>query len=109
PFWDTHKDNFNRLKRDLLPPFDIGVSALLDDLGQRGMLDSTLVVVMGEFGRTPKIGQVVMNGATDASGRDHWPHAYTVLAAGGGVRGGRAYGASDARGAYVIDGWVSPP
>jgi uncharacterized protein (DUF1501 family) len=64
---------------------------------------------MGEFGRTPRIGQVIMNAATNASGRDHWPHAYTVLVAGGGVAGGRVYGASDARAAYVSDAPVSPP
>jgi hypothetical protein len=109
PFWDTHKDNFNRLKGALLPPLDEGLSALLDDLADRGLLDSTLVVVLGEFGRTPRVGQVVMNGATDKAGRDHWPHAYTTLLVGGGVRGGRVHGASDARGAYVIDGPVSPP
>jgi hypothetical protein len=109
PFWDTHKDNFNTLKNKLLPPVDVGLSAFLDDLHDRGLLASTLVLVMGEFGRTPRIGQVVMNGATDAAGRDHWPHAYTVLAAGAGVRGGRAYGATDGRAAYVIDGPVSPP
>src|SRR5262249_42927937 len=91
PFWDTHKDNFNRLKKALVPPLDVGLSALLDDLGGRGLLESTLVLGMGEFGRTPKIGQVVMNAATDKAGRDHWPHAYTVLTAGGGIRGGRAF------------------
>lgn len=109
PFWDTHKDNFNTLKSKLLPPVDVGLSAFLEDLAGRGLLESTLVLVMGEFGRTPRIGQVVMNGATDKAGRDHWPHAYTVLAAGGGVRGGRVYGASDDRAAYVVDGPVSPP
>jgi uncharacterized protein (DUF1501 family) len=109
PFWDTHKDNFNRLKRDLVPPFDAGLSALLADLDGRGLLASTLVVVLGEFGRTPRIGQVVMNDATDRAGRDHWPHAYTTLLAGGGVRGGRVLGASDHRGAFVRDGPVSPP
>ena len=109
PFWDTHKDNFNSLKNKLLPPLDESVSALLDDLDQRGLLESTLVLVMGEFGRTPRIGQVVMNGATDKAGRDHWPHAYTVLAAGGGICGGRVYGASDDRAAYVTDDPVTPP
>jgi hypothetical protein len=109
PFWDTHKDNFNRLKRALLPPVDGGLSAFLEDLHLRGLLESTLVVVMGEFGRTPRIGQVIMNGATDKAGRDHWPHAYTVLLAGGGVRGGQVYGASDNRAAYVRDAPVSPP
>jgi uncharacterized protein (DUF1501 family) len=73
------------------------------------MLQRTLLVVMGEFGRTPKIGRVVMNSATDSSGRDHWPHAYTVLLAGGGIRGGQVYGASDERAAYVAEKPVSPP
>lgn len=109
PFWDTHRDNFVTLREKLIPPVDRGLSALLADLAERGMLDSTLVVVMGEFGRTPKIGRVVMNTATNASGRDHWPHAYSVLLAGGGVRGGRVYGASDERAAYVKDSPVSPP
>jgi hypothetical protein len=109
PFWDTHKDNFNALKHKLLPPLDEGLSALLHDLHQRGLLASTLVLVMGEFGRTPRIGQVVMNAATDKAGRDHWPHAYTVLAAGGGVRGGSVHGATDSRAAYVRDDPVTPP
>lgn len=109
PFWDTHQDNFNTLKEKLIPPVDTGLSALLDDLNQRGLLDETLVVVMGEFGRTPRIGRVVMNAATDASGRDHWPHAYSILLAGGGIRGGQVYGASDNRAAYVTDNPVSPP
>lgn len=109
PFWDTHRDNFVTLREKLIPPVDRGLSALLVDLQERGLLDSTLVVVMGEFGRTPKIGRVVMNAATNASGRDHWPHAYSVLLAGGGVRGGQVYGASDDRAAYVTDSPVSPP
>ncbi|MFO0952570.1 MAG: DUF1501 domain-containing protein [Isosphaeraceae bacterium] len=109
PFWDTHKDNFRSLRERLLPPVDIGLSTLFDDMAARGLLDETLVLVMGEFGRTPRIGQVVMNAATDREGRDHWPHAYTVLAAGGGVRGGLVHGASDDRAAYVVDGPVSPP
>jgi hypothetical protein len=109
PFWDTHKDNFNSLKHKLLPPLDVGLSALLDDLHQRGLLETTLVVVMGEFGRTPRIGQVVMNAATDKAGRDHWPHTYSVLVAGGGVRGGTVHGASDSRAAYVRDDPVTPP
>jgi Protein of unknown function (DUF1501) len=90
--WDTHGQNFAKLKNQLLPPFDAGFSALLTDLVDRGLLERTLVVVMGEIGRTPKIN----NGA----GRDHWEHCYTVLLAGGGVKGGFIYGASDRRGAY---------
>ena len=73
--WDTHGQNFARLKDQLLPPFDLGFSALLDDLAARGLLERTLVVAMGEIGRTPKI-----NGN---AGRDHWEHCYTVLFAGG--------------------------
>jgi uncharacterized protein (DUF1501 family) len=109
PFWDTHKDNFNSLKNKLLPPFDQSFSALLDDLDSRGILDETLVVVMGEFGRTPRIGRVVMNAATDASGRDHWPNAYSVILAGAGIKGGQVYGSTDNRAAYVTDKPVSPP
>ncbi len=109
PFWDTHRDNFSSLKTRLMPPTDQGLSALLEDLAGRGLLDSTLVVVMGEFGRTPRIGRIVMNSATDATGRDHWPHAYSVLMAGGGIRGGQVYGASDDRGAYVERDPVTPP
>lgn len=109
PFWDTHKDNFNSLKNKLLPPFDQAFPALLDDLEGRGLMDDTLVVVMGEFGRTPRVGRVVMNAATDASGRDHWPGAYSVLVAGGRTRKGTVYGASDNHAAYVVDKPVSPP
>lgn len=109
PFWDTHKDNFNTLKHQLLPPVDVGLAAFLEDLDARGLLANTLVLVMGEFGRTPRIGQVIMNAATDGSGRDHWPHAYTVLAAGAGIRGGSLHGASDDRAAYVRSAGVAPP
>ncbi len=109
PFWDTHKDNFSTLKEQLIPPLDRGLSALLVDLDQRGMLERTLVVVMGEFGRTPRIGRVVMNAATNSSGRDHWPFAYSILLAGGGVRGGQVYGASDRLAASVADAPVTPP
>ena len=82
------------------PSFDRSFSALLDDLDDRGLLDETLIVVAGEFGRTPKINAT--------SGRDHWAHCYTQLLAGGGVRGGQIYGASDATGAYVHDSPVTP-
>jgi hypothetical protein len=90
--WDTHGGNFAKLKNELLPPFDLGFSQLLTDLDDRGLLQRTLVVVMGEIGRTPKI-----NGG---AGRDHWEHCYTVLFAGGGTKGGFVYGASDKYGAY---------
>jgi hypothetical protein len=98
--WDTHKDNFPTLKNSRLPNTDVAVSALLEDLHERGLLDETLVIWCGEFGRTPKINR-------DA-GRDHWPQCYTVLMAGGGLRGGIVYGASDPTGAFPKDNPVRP-
>jgi Protein of unknown function (DUF1501) len=108
PFWDTHNHNFRSLKDRLAPRFDQSFSALLEDLDARGLLETTLIVVTGEFGRTPKIGQIVQNGMTEKTGRDHWPHAFTVLLAGGGVRGGQAYGETNPIGAFVRDRPVSP-
>ena len=99
--WDTHTDNFRKLKNQLLPPLDRGLSALLDDLGQRGLSKRTLLVVMGEFGRTPRINK--------AAGRDHWHHCYSVLLAGGGVKPGRVLGQSDRNGAYPLRGRVCTP
>jgi uncharacterized protein (DUF1501 family) len=98
--WDTHKDNFNALKNRLVPPMEQAFAALLDDLDERGLLDTTLVVWMGEFGRTPKIN-------ADA-GRDHWPGCYTMVLAGGGIRGGQVIGASDSTGAYPKDRPTTP-
>jgi hypothetical protein len=98
--WDTHKNSFNRLKDHLLPHFDRGLSALLDDLQSRGLLDETLVVWMGEFGRTPKLNK--------QAGRDHWGFCQSVLMAGGGVRGGLVHGSSDAHAAYAAETPVSP-
>jgi uncharacterized protein (DUF1501 family) len=86
-----------------LPCLDQAVSALLEDLDQRGLLESTLVVVVGEFGRTPKI-----DNHGGYPGREHWPHAFSALLAGGGIRGGNVYGASDKTGAYVQDRPASP-
>lgn len=107
PFWDTHHDNFGRLKK-LTPIFDRAFSAFLADLQTRGLLDSTLVVALGEFGRTPKVGQFTQNNATEKTGRDHWPHAFTALVAGGGVPGGHIFGATDRLGGYVTDKPVTP-
>ncbi len=90
--WDTHRDNFDQHKTDLLPPADRSLAALIEDLDERGLLESTLVVALGEFGRTPRI-----NGT---AGRDHWPDCYTILLAGGGIRGGTVFGASDAHGTF---------
>jgi hypothetical protein len=98
--WDTHLDNFGRLKSRLVPPMEQAFAALLDDLSERGLLDTTLVIWMGDFGRTPTINK-------DA-GRDHWPQCYTVVMAGGGVRGGQLIGASDKIGAYPSERPVSP-
>jgi len=95
--WDTHSDNFPRLKNTLLPGIDIGVSALLDDLGERDMLDDVLVILVGEFGRSPSI---TKNGDNPVPGRNHWAPCYTGLFAGGGVRGGQVIGKSDANGGY---------
>lgn len=90
--WDTHENNFGMLRDVLLPQLDQGFGTLLRDLQQRGLLDTTLVVWMGEFGRTPQI-----NGNKNP-GRDHWPNAMSVVMAGGGVKGGQAVGATDERG-----------
>ncbi|MBX3440069.1 MAG: DUF1501 domain-containing protein [Planctomycetaceae bacterium] len=108
PHWDTHHDNFAKLKSNLCPPFDRGLAAFVADLQERGLLETTLVVALGEFGRTPKIGLVTQNGMTEPTGRDHWPHAFTALAAGGGVRGGQVYGATTPNGGYVADKPVTP-
>jgi len=83
--WDTHDNNFVKLKERLLPPLDRGVSALLDDLENLGLLDETLVVMAGEFGRTPKIS---LTAGAKIPGRDHWPQVYTAFFAGAGVQGG---------------------
>ncbi len=89
--WDTHKDNFNQLKNRLVPPMEQAFTALLDDLQERGLFSQTLVIWMGDFGRTPKIN-------ADA-GRDHWPQCYSMVLGGGGIRGGMVVGESDSMGA----------
>jgi hypothetical protein len=93
--WDTHTNNFGILRDDKLPQFDRTFTALLEDLDRTGLLDETLVVVMSEMGRTPRVNA--------RGGRDHWTHCYSVVFAGAGVRGGTVYGASDAQAAYVKD------
>lgn len=100
PCWDSHAIEAQRLKTVLCPPADQALSALLEDLESRGLLQETLVVVMSEFGRTPR-----MNGS---GGRDHWGHVFSVALAGGGIRGGTVHGASDAIGGYPHEGRVSP-
>ena len=100
PCWDSHRDEPNRLKKVLMPPLDQSLTALLADLETRGMLDETLVVVMAEFGRTPKLNRV--------AGRGHWGYVFSIAMAGGGIRGGMVHGASDRKGAHPKDGRVEP-
>jgi hypothetical protein len=103
--WDTHGDNFNQLKKRLLPITDLAVPTLLEDLEARGLLDETLVVWMGEFGRSPKVQNTAKFGP---DGRDHWPNCYTVLFAGGGTIAGAIHGSSDRIGAFPAADPVSP-
>ena len=98
--WDTHWNNFTAHKDDLVPPFDRAFHALMTDLDAAGKLDETLVVVAAEFGRSPKI-------TRSNSGREHWPDCFSVLFAGGGIKGGQVYGETDADGKEVKDKPVS--
>jgi hypothetical protein len=104
--WDTHVSNFPRLRDQLLPPLDRAVSALLDDLEVRGLLDETLVVMLGEFGRTPKITELKPG---DVPGRDHWPAVFPAVFAGAGVVGGQVIGKSDRLGAHAVTRTFGPP
>jgi hypothetical protein len=107
PHWDTHFNNNRRLREELLPPFDQCFSAFLEDLAQRGLLDSTLVVCTGEFGRTPRFGQFTGNGVNE-TGRDHWSQCYSLVIAGGVMPGGRIVGRSDRFAAYPSDDPITP-
>jgi len=98
--WDAHENVFGRLKNDLIPPADQAFATLIDDLSDRGLLDETMVISMGEFGRTPKI--------NSHAGRDHWPNCYSVVLAGGAIRGGITFGSSDKLGAYPDTDAVTP-
>ncbi|HEY2414818.1 MAG TPA: DUF1501 domain-containing protein [Pirellulaceae bacterium] len=100
PCWDSHAKETERLKNVLIPPMDAAFATLLDDLSVRGMLDDTLILCLSEFGRTPRFNA--------RAGRDHWGHVFSVAMAGGGIRGGMVYGASDRMGAYPKDGLVRP-
>jgi hypothetical protein len=100
PCWDSHTAEASRLRTVLMPPTDQALSALIEDLEARGMLDETLVVCMSEFGRSPRL--------DGGGGRGHWGYVFSVALAGGGVRGGQAYGSSDRIGAYPRDGRVRP-
>jgi hypothetical protein len=100
PVWDTHWDNYAHLRNRLMPPADQALAALLNDLAMRGLLDETLIICMGEFGRSPRINA--------KGGREHWPHVQSVLLAGAGIQGGSVYGASDRIGAYPADCPATP-
>ncbi|MDA1018514.1 MAG: DUF1501 domain-containing protein, partial [Planctomycetota bacterium] len=93
--WDTHVDNFGLMKGTLLPPMDLAVSTLLDDLRDRGLLDTTLVAIFGEFGRTPRINA--------NAGRDHWDKAFSVMLAGGGLKSGVVVGSTTRAGDVPLD------
>jgi hypothetical protein len=97
--WDTHRNNFPMLREWRCPVFDTAVAALLEDLASRGLLESTLVIAIGEFGRSPRIGAATTNNV-GPGGRDHWPSCYSCLLAGGGIPGGQVFGASDRYGAF---------
>ena len=97
--WDTHSDNDKRHKEKMVPGLDQSLPVLLADLKQRGLLETTVVIVMGEFGRSPH--------HNSKAGRDHWPHCWSLAIGGGGIRGGQVVGASDQRGAYVADRMIS--
>ncbi|MFO0869060.1 MAG: DUF1501 domain-containing protein [Pirellulales bacterium] len=99
--WDTHGSNFKKLRNPLLPQFDAACGTLLTDLAQRGLLERTVVAVLGDFGRTPKINN-------NDAGRDHWNFCYSILFAGGGFQPGLVYGASDRHGAFPADRPVTP-
>lgn len=104
--WDTHVGNFPRLRDHLLPPLDQAVSTLIDDLKVRGLLDETLIVMLGEFGRTPRIHELTPGAVP---GRDHWPAVFPAVFAGGGVVGGQVIGKSDRLGAYPLSKPFGPP
>ncbi len=99
--WDSHRMNCEALREDLIPPFDVALHALVTDLEQTGELDETLVVVAGEFGRTPRI-------TLTTAGREHWPHCFSVMLFGGGIRRGQVYGSSDHHAGYPASNPVSP-
>jgi hypothetical protein len=105
--WDTHGNNFNCLKTDLLPRFDQCYSALIEDLSQRGLLGSTLVMLTSEMGRKPKIGDP-RSGGTTGAGRDHWTACQSVVLAGGGIQGGQTYGKTDEFAEYPVEKVMGP-
>ncbi len=106
--WDTHAANFGPLRNLHCPKLDSGLSALLEDLDERGLLKETLVVALGEFGRSPRLGVSTSGNSNSPDGRDHWPYCYTALVAGAGVSRGAVYGKSDATGSSPSENPVHP-
>ncbi|MAD80857.1 MAG: DUF1501 domain-containing protein [Pirellulaceae bacterium] len=106
--WDVHKGLTKRLKDQSSPMLDAGLSALIDDLDQRGMLEETMIVAVGEFGRSPERGVSTSGNDNSSDGRDHWPYCYTALVAGGGIRRGYVHGESDKTGSAPVDNPVHP-
>ncbi len=98
--WDHHTNIFKTLKGEFMTKFDQGLAALIEDLGERGLLENTMVIALGEFGRTPKVNK--------DGGRDHWPHAMSVLMAGAGIPGGQVVGATDVKGYHASDNVYKP-
>jgi uncharacterized protein (DUF1501 family) len=106
--WDTHAANFGPLKELHCPKLDSALPALIEDLDQRGMLDDTIVLAIGEFGRSPKLGVSTSGNTNGPDGRDHWPYCYTGLMAGGPIARGAVYGKSDATGSSPAEDPVHP-
>ena len=106
--WDQHVDLTKRMKNQSGPMFDTGLSAFLEDMDSRGLLDETLVVAVGEFGRSPQKGVSTSGNNNTADGRDHWPYCYTALLAGAGIKRGYVHGRSDATGSAPVDDAVHP-
>jgi uncharacterized protein (DUF1501 family) len=107
--WDVHVDLVNRMRNDSAPMFDPGLATLIEDLDERGMLDETLVVAVGEFGRSPRKGLSTSGNDNDSDGRDHWPYCFTAVAAGAGVKRGSVYGQSDSTGSAPVGDAVVHP
>ena len=106
--WDVHTGLSDRMKKQSAPMLDQGLSALISDLDERGLLDETLVLAVGEFGRSPKRGVSTSGNSNSDDGRDHWPYCYSCVVAGGGVKRGFVYGKSDATGSAPVENPVHP-
>jgi len=106
--WDTHAANFGPLRNLHCPKLDSGLSSLLSEMDERGLLKETLVIAIGEFGRSPRLGVSTSGNSNSPDGRDHWPYCYTALVAGAGVRRGALYGKSDATGSAPAENPVHP-